>query len=170
MSETFELHTRTDCTLETPDQNLYEAVDSDQHVENEYVAIKNISEGVTQKDDPIYNNTIMCSGTSECNDKLAKRVYKRPQHDGFDENERTGTISKHQAETATALRRLQIICIVLGAALVISSVTIGVLMLKMVSNYELLNILYFETLLGKKKRFFDEFNYSMTLLTNTIPP
>ena len=121
MSEEFDLRPVVECaTVE-----LYEAINSEEHEVNEYVAIKSMSESVIQENEPIYNNIISCSGSSESKEKPTQRIYKRPQKDVPDKAATIEVISERLDETTTTVKRLQIICIVLGAALVIISVTIG---------------------------------------------
>ena len=132
MSEKFELNTFAECRFDTSDQDDYEAPSPGRNAENEYVSIKDIAEGGMQQYNAVHNNTSMCIGSSECNNTRTQRSYRRTQPDGPDANEEIKAISKRLAETATALKRLKIICIALGVALVMISVTIGALMLIMV--------------------------------------
>ena len=139
MSEEFDLRPVVDSAPDELDKNLYEAVNSDEHEENEYVAIKSTSESVIQENEPIYNNIISCSGSSESKDKPTQRIYKRPQKDVPDKPA-TIVISERLDETTTTVKRLQIICIVLGAALVMMSVTIGGFMFMMVRQHNTQNV------------------------------
>ena len=126
MSETVELQTLADCA---DDQSLYEAVNPEESTEDEYLGIRNISESVLKQNDVVYENTILNTSTV-VKDICTPRDYN---HENFHSvNKEIANIRKSFEEQTMYLRRLQIVCIALGAALVISSVTIGVLMHLMV--------------------------------------